>query len=309
MGLYQKYRPQTFEEVVGQPKAVASLAAMIGGGEPPHAMLFHGPSGTGKTTLARVTARALGCDPIDFVELDAADFRGIDTVREMRRNMAFKPRRGTCRVWLMDECHALTKDAQNAVLKALEDTPAHVYLMLATTEPGRLLATIRSRCSAFQTELVSPKDIAMNVLWPIVRAEGKSVGKDTLKVIAARSNGNVRSAVVMLEAVIDLPAEEQAAAAQTVMDQEAQVKELCQALLKRAPWQDVSAILRRLEDDPENCRLAVLGYMSAVILNSPQITTTSVRAFEVSTCFGLNYYDTKKNGLTLSAFQACNLPE
>lgn len=117
-GLYQAYRPRTFDEVVGNKEAIRTLESFIKRdiSEVPHAFLFSGPSGCGKTTLARILAKKLGCSDANFVEIDSADFRGIDTIREIRRQMRLAPvGGGSCRVWLIDECHKLTGDAQSAL--------------------------------------------------------------------------------------------------------------------------------------------------------------------------------------------------
>src|SRR5437773_2031788 len=127
--LYKKHRPRKFADVVGQPRAVAALESMVAAGEVPHSVLFAGPSGTGKTTLARILARELGCGK-NFKEINAAESRGIDSIREVQSVMGLAPMGGKCRVWLWDEAHRLTPDSQSALLKTLEDTPSHVYFML-----------------------------------------------------------------------------------------------------------------------------------------------------------------------------------
>src|SRR5688572_25883760 len=141
MELYKKFRPKTLKGVVGQEGAVSSLQSMIDKGRLPHTILFSGPSGCGKTTIARILKGILECSDLDFFEINCADFKGIDMVRDIRRYVGIPPLHGKSRVWLIDEAHQLTKDAQNAFLKLLEDTPKHAYFMLATTDPQKLLPT------------------------------------------------------------------------------------------------------------------------------------------------------------------------
>ena len=145
-----KYRPKRLADFLGNTETVQALRALMEREEMPHTILFTGPSGTGKTTLARIVARRLQCSEHDLQELNTADFRGIDTIRDVVRNMALCPMSGSCRVWILDEVHQLSKDAQHALLKALEDTPKHVYFLLATTDPAKLLPTIRTRCVTFK---------------------------------------------------------------------------------------------------------------------------------------------------------------
>jgi len=141
--LYRKYRPTKFSQVLGQREAIATLANMGKRRAVPHCLLFTGPSGVGKTTLIRILREKLGCKEHDYVEINAAEARGIDTIRDIQRRLTLSPLSGRCRVWAIDECHRLTTDAQSALLKILEDTPPTAYFMLATTEPNKLLTTER----------------------------------------------------------------------------------------------------------------------------------------------------------------------
>ena len=136
--LYKKHRPKTLARVVGNKSTVEALRSMLEARTLPHTLLFHGPSGTGKTTLARIVKNELGCLPTDFHEHNSSDFRGIDFIRELRSKVNLAAA-GPCRVWIIDECHQLTRDAQNAALKILEDTPSHVYFFLCTTDPQKLI--------------------------------------------------------------------------------------------------------------------------------------------------------------------------
>ena len=135
--LYRKYRPTSFKQVVGQEEAIRTLTELGKRKAIPHAILFTGPSGVGKTTLARILQRKLKCVGNDFVEMNAANDRGVGIIRSIQNKVGLAPMLGSCRIWLMDEAHQLTSDAQSAFLKLLEDTPSHVYFMLATTDPQK----------------------------------------------------------------------------------------------------------------------------------------------------------------------------
>ncbi len=144
MGLDLKHRPKSFDRIIGNEDTVEALESYLTKKDLNHSFLFTGPSGTGKTTLARIVAGELGCEGMDFTEMNSADFRGIDTIRNIRQQMVFPPMEGKNRGWLLDEAHKLSNDAMNSLLKPLEEPPNHVYFFLATTEPQKLITTIRA---------------------------------------------------------------------------------------------------------------------------------------------------------------------
>jgi DNA polymerase-3 subunit gamma/tau len=267
MGLYQKYRPETFDEVIGNEAAVKSLQKTVEE-KTTHAYLLHGPSGCGKTTLGRIIARELGAKGNDFREVDSADFRGIDTIREMRKSMRYHPVESDVRVFLLDECHKLSNDAQNALLKALEDTPQHVYFILATTDPQKLIPTIKGRTSQYQ---VSPLDERQmkRLLKKIAKKEEDKLGREILEQIVQDSFGQPRNAIQILEQVLAVDDEEKRLeTAKKQAEQQSRSIELCRALLSQNGWKKVSAILKGLKnEDPESIRRHVLGYAQSVLLN------------------------------------------
>ena len=152
MPLHITYRPNKFAEIIGNKSTVKTIQNKINGDDPPHAILLHGPSGCGKTTLARIISTELGCNinSNDFNELDIAQLTGVDTAREIRQNMNFLPMESKCRVWLLDEFHKASASFQNAMLKALEDTPKHVYFILCTTDPQKVIKTVQTRCQKYK---------------------------------------------------------------------------------------------------------------------------------------------------------------
>lgn len=200
---------------------------------------------------------------------------------------------------LVHNCHATTKDFQNALLKALEDTPGHVYFILCTTEPEKLIATIRNRATAFAVEKLGEKKI-IRLLQGICKTEDKEIDREVLSEIAERSEGSPRQAVIMLQQIIGLDdSEAMKKAVISFKVEERTVQELCRALLDGKSWKVVSAIVKAIEDEPEKVRRAVLGYMGAVLLNSGQ-----ERAAMIIECFSDNYFNTGKAGLIFSCFQA-----
>ena len=268
MSLYLKYRPSELSQVRGNEETVSTLEKMLSDIKTcPHSFLLHGPTGCGKTTLGRIIGSTLGCIGNDFREVDSADFRGIDTIREIRKNSAFMPLEGACRVWLIDECHKMTNDAQNALLKILEDTPKHVFFILCTTEPQKLIATIKGRCQQFQVKTLNEIQLT-TLIKRIARSEGESLNPEIIEYIVQNSLGHPRNAIQALEQILTAPTEDRLKIAKQSTQEQAQTIELCRALFKPAvKWKEVNTILNGLKDiEPEEIRRQILGYFSAVLL-------------------------------------------
>lgn len=221
IALYRAWRPQTFQDMVGQQHIIQTLQNAIRENRVSHAYLFNGPRGTGKTTTAKVLAKAVNCEqgPIvepcnqcdacrgitaghimDVIEIDAASNRGIDEIRDIRDKVRYAPSEVRFKVYIIDEVHMLTTEAFNALLKTLEEPPGHVIFILATTEPHKLPATIISRCQRFDFRLVSLEE-QTGRLKQICLEEGISADEDALSYIARLSEGGMRDAISLLEQV------------------------------------------------------------------------------------------------------------
>lgn len=226
--LYLKYRPTRFEDVVGQEHVTRTLQNALRTDKVSHAYLFAGPRGTGKTTMARILARALNCErgptaepcgecgpcremalgsSMDVLEMDAASQRSIDDIRDLREKVKFSPARSRARVYIIDEAHQITREGANAFLKTLEEPPAHAYFVLVTTEPERLLATIQSRCQRFDLRLIPAELLAQHVRV-IARKEGIRLSEGAVMMIASAAEGAARDALALLEQVSHLSKEE-----------------------------------------------------------------------------------------------------
>lgn len=218
----RKYRPRTFSDVLGQDHVVRTLCNAIEQKRLAHAYLFVGPRGTGKTSTARIFAKALNCtggprvdfDPdedvcveiaegrsLDVLEIDGASNRGIDNIRDLRENVQFAPARGQYRIIYIDEVHMLTKESFNALLKTLEEPPSHVMFIFATTEPHKILPTILSRCQRFDLRPI-PDDIIANHLVTIAAKEGVTLEPDAAYSIARVAEGGMRDAQSMLDQLV-----------------------------------------------------------------------------------------------------------
>ncbi len=217
--LYRKYRPQAFGEVIGQEHVVKTLQNSLASGSVSHAYLFCGPRGSGKTTIARLFAKALNCadrkgsEPcnkcpscvgisegraIDLLEIDAASHRGIDEIRELRDGLKFAPVSSKYKIFIIDECHQLSKDAANALLKTLEEPPSHVIFIFATTEAHKMIATIVSRCQRFDFKKLQTPEIIEKLKF-IAKKEKVSVEDAAFSVIALNARGSFRDAESLLD--------------------------------------------------------------------------------------------------------------
>jgi DNA polymerase-3 subunit gamma/tau len=198
--LYRKYRPSSLEELVGQADAVQLIREQIKNGNLSHAYLFSGPRGVGKTSLARIIATTIGCDPVfDITEIDAASHNKVDDVRELNDSVNFiASSPGKKRVFILDEVHMLSNAASNAFLKTLEEPPEHVIFILATTEPERVIETIRSRTTQIAFKRIKNADIITS-LEKISKAEKINLSKDVLEYIANQSDGSLRDAINLFE--------------------------------------------------------------------------------------------------------------
>jgi DNA polymerase III subunit gamma/tau len=199
--LYRKYRPQTFDDVIGQEHIVKVLKGAVELGNVAHAYLFSGTRGTGKTSMARILARAIGTSSNDLTEMDAASNRGIDDIRDIRESVNTLPFESKYKVYIIDEVHMLTKDAWNAFLKTLEEPPAHVVFILATTELEKVPETVISRCQTFQFKspnLSTLKDFALSV----AKKEGATLEPAAAELVALLGDGSFRDSHGILEKVL-----------------------------------------------------------------------------------------------------------
>lgn len=310
-GLYQKHRPKTLEDVVGQSGAIKVINGLFKGSTFPRALLFSGPSGCGKTTLARILQERLGCSQYDFEERNSADFRGIDSVREIRSRIALRPvgkmsdgRPGRVRIWLIDECHQITSDGQDAMLKLLEDAPSHVIFFLATTNPGKLKSTVKTRCTEIALKGVSAKDIKA-LVKKVALKEGLELPDEVADRIAEFAESSPRKALVLLESCYLLDTVEDMLEAIERGDQRSQGIELARCLMDtRTTWPKVAGILRTLDDEPEGVRRLILSYAQSILLSEKGNSEANLaRAYMILSVFRYDIFASGKPGLTAACWE------
>jgi DNA polymerase-3 subunit gamma/tau len=218
----RRYRPQTFEELIGQEHVARAMAGAISTDRVGHAYLFAGARGVGKTSAARILAKALNCvqgptptpcnqcdiclavsqgSDVDVIEIDGASNRGVDEIRQLRQNVAVRPSRARYKIYIIDEVHMLTREAFNALLKTLEEPPEHVKFIFCTTEPEKVPITIHSRCQRFDFAGIRTPSIVER-LTEICRAEGVVADREALEIIARRAAGSMRDSQSLLEQVL-----------------------------------------------------------------------------------------------------------
>lgn len=294
----RRYRPQQFADLIGQEHVARGLAGAIDSGRVGHAYLFTGARGVGKTSAARIYAKALECtnrksgepcnlcercqaisagQDVDVIEIDAASNRGIDEIRQLRQNVAVRPASGNHKTYIIDEVHMLTREAFNALLKTLEEPPPHVKFVLCTTEPEKLPITILSRCQRFDFQSVDTVAIAQR-LAQIVESEGLTVAPAALELIARRAAGSMRDSQSLLEQLFGIAAgdkkniELEDVHAITGTGKDEKVGELAQALINRdspaalsalheclTQGADAGGVLEQLLTALRNCLVASVG--------------------------------------------------
>jgi len=271
MALYRKYRPQNFDEIRGDQDIVQVLRAAVQSGKIAHAYLFSGSRGTGKTTMARILARELRTDEQDVYEMDAASNRGIDEIRELRDGVATLPFSSKYKFYIIDEAHALTRDAWGALLKTLEEPPAHAIFVLATTELDRVPETITSRCQTFNFKKPS-HEILKNLVLDVAKKEGASLSPAGAELIAMMGEGAFRDTLGILQKVLTVSKDNKLTEEEVGSVVGAPRGELVNAFLQALAAKDISAAIEAFHNashngsEPKVFALLAIAKVRAVLL-------------------------------------------
>lgn len=285
--LIVKYRPKQFSDVIGQDAVVRSLQVAIKKGT--KTFLFTGPSGVGKTTVARLVAQELGCSLIDRLEIDAATYTGIDDIRNVTAGLQYRPLgANSVKALIVDEAHALSKQAWNALLKMLEEPPEWVVWCLCTTEGGRVPETIKTRCAHYVLKPVEAEALA-ELLDKVVEAEDFRTNSKIVDLCAIEANGSPRQALANLSVCAEAASLTEAQELlRSALDSEEAVT-LARALVKGAGWVEIQRILSGLaEVNPETVRHVVRAYVSKVALGAKSESVAG-QALELLDCFSEPY--------------------
>lgn len=267
--LHTNYRPRAFKEVIGQAAAIKSLVGVLQR-DGSHTYLLIGPSGVGKTTLARICANYLRCEPNDRIEVDAATHTGVDAMRELQLSARYQPLgKSETRVYIVDECHMLSKSAWTSVLKATEEPPAHVYWFFCTTDAAKVPQAIKTRSHTVNLKAIPDKELG-SLYDKVCAAENIDLPGDVGDLIIKEAKGSPRQMLVNLEACREVKTKKEAAELlRTVMESDATLA-LCRYLADgKGSWGKGVAILDKLRDEnPEGVRIVVSNYFSAAAMGA-----------------------------------------
>lgn len=268
MSLYQNVRPNNLDEIIGNDSTIGGLKALINK-EPhnrTHSIIIKGPSGCGKTTIARILAKSFGSDETSIFEYNAANTRGIDTIREISESINFTVIGGVPKTYIFDESHQLTPAAQEALLKLIEDSNNDCYFILCTTSPELIIKTVRNRCSEYEVNLLSRSEIKQ-LITNVCSSNDIDICEDLIEAITYTCEGSPRAALVSLEQIIGIESVDTALELLVKgTSKDNNVIDLCKLLImcpekRLEKWKEIITTYSRINEDSELIRKSIMTFM------------------------------------------------
>lgn len=266
--LYEKYRPTSFKEVIGQTSVVRSLKGVLEA-KTNRTFLFGGPSGVGKTTLARIAAAQVGCGPGDILDINAAKYTGVNDMRSVIDTLLYRPLSGSeAKAVIVDECHRLSSAAWDSILKPLEEPPSWAFWFLCSTDLEKVPRTVQTRATRYTLNLVRTDEI-VDLLMEVAEAEGFRLDESIIALCAKEALGSPRSALVNLGACCKAKSPDEARKLLQTVGESAEAFELARALVAGRDWTHIRGLLEVLhEENPESIRRVIQAYVVTTFMGS-----------------------------------------
>jgi DNA polymerase-3 subunit gamma/tau len=294
-----KYRPLEFKEFFGFEKEIESILSIL---HTKHTYLFYGPRGCGKTTLGRLLAYELGIKDIDIKEIDAASNTGVDDARKIRENAQFSPMASKHKIYIIDEFHRLTGNAEDALLKLFEEPPPHCYFVLCTSEIDKVRTTIKSRCAKYEVKPLTTAESKELLDW-ITDSEKLDIPDEVKFSIIDKCECIPREMIIALDMIKNMKDPKDAIDLIQSTGGKKEIADLCWALLNGDKWEKVAEILKAIPDEAENVRYGVLGIMNSMLLKNDK---RCAKIALIMDYFMESFMYTKKAGLSLACFKILN---
>lgn len=265
-----RYRPSVLKDVIGQPATVKAIDALVAAGDRPHSYLFTGPSGVGKTTLARIIGNRCGVEAYNVMEIDAATNSGVDAMRAIKQAAETRGFGSAEKLVIVDECHSLSKQAWQSWLKIVEEPPSHLYLVFCTTESTKVPRTIKTRCQHFDLKSVGTKDLAAFLDEICFAEQIKGLNSNAIRAIAAKAEGSVRQALVYLQAVSHCKSKDEAMQViDSIDDMQDEAINIVRAIVNQDSFMKVKGMIAKLEaDNCESIRIITVNYAAKALLGT-----------------------------------------